>query len=192
MAIFAVFLDRDGTLNEDPGYLGDPNQVKLLPGTGEALSLLKNVMGFKLIVISNQSGISRGLISREMVDAVNNMINKLLSIYYVSIDAFYYCPFHPDFSAKEEFNCRKPSPEMIFQAVKDLAIDLGGSYLVGDSVSDIECGINAGLKTILVKTGKGEESFSVLKKQNKFPTFVAQNILEVSSIIKNDKTEKTN
>jgi D,D-heptose 1,7-bisphosphate phosphatase len=192
MAVSAVFLDRDGTLNEDPGYLSDPNLVRLFPGTGEALAFLKNEMGFKLIVISNQSGISRRLLSKEMVDAVNNRINELLSVYNVSIDAFYYCPFHPDFSTKEEAKCRKPSPYMIFQAVRDFTIDLEGSYLVGDSASDIECGINAGLKTILVRTGMGEESFSVLKKQNKFPTFVAQNIIEVSSIIKNDKMEKTN
>jgi len=192
MANFAVFLDRDGTLNEDPGYLGDPNMVKLLPGTGEALSFLKNELNFKLIVVSNQSGISRGLISREMVDAVNNKINILLSSYNVSIDAFYYCPFHPDFSTIEETKCRKPSPEMVFQAAKDFSLDLNGSYFVGDSAADIECGINAGLKTILVKTGQGEETFSVLKKQNKFPTFVALNIIEVSSIIKNDKMEKTN
>jgi D,D-heptose 1,7-bisphosphate phosphatase len=192
MSIFAVFFDRDGTLNEDPGYLGDPNLVKLLPGTGEALSLLKNELGFKLIVVSNQSGISRGLISKEMVDSVNNRINELLDDYSVSIDAFYYCPYHPDFSSREDTKCRKPSPEMVFQAAKKFNIDLKGSYIVGDSVSDIECGVNAGLKTILVKTGKGEDSFSVLKKQNKFPTFVAQNILEVSSIIKKDKMEKTN
>jgi D,D-heptose 1,7-bisphosphate phosphatase len=192
MAIFAVFFDRDGTLNEDPGYLGDPDLVKLLPGTGEALSLLKNELGFKLIVVSNQSGISRGLLSKEMVDAVNNRINLLLGAHNVSIDAFYYCPYHPDFSTPEQVNCRKPSPEMIFQAERDFNINLEGSYFVGDSVSDIQCGINAGLKTILVKTGNGEESFSVLKKQNKFPTFVAQNIIEVSSIIKNDKMEKTN
>ena len=192
MANFAVFLDRDGTLNEDPGYLGDPNLVKLLPGAGEALSILKNDLNFKLIVVSNQSGISRGLISREMVDAVNSKINVLLSGYNVSIDAFYYCPFHPEFSTIEETKCRKPSPEMVFRAAKDFSIDLRGSYFVGDSAADIECGINAGLKTILVKTGQGEEAFSVLKKQNKFPTFVALNIIEVSSIIKNDKMEKTN
>ena len=192
MSVFAIFLDRDGTLNEDPGYLGDPNQVKLLPGTGEALSLLKNELGFKLIVVSNQSGISRGLINKQMVDAVNERLNNLLAEYKTAIDAFYYCPFHPEFSSKEESNCRKPSPEMIFQAAKDLAIDLSGSYMVGDSVSDMECGVNAGLKTVLVKTGNGEESFSVLKKQNNFPTFVAQNIIEVSSIIKKDKMEKTN
>jgi D,D-heptose 1,7-bisphosphate phosphatase len=192
MVNFGVFFDRDGTLNEDPGYLGDPNQVKLFPGTGEALSLLKNELGFKLIVVSNQSGISRGLISSEMVDSVNNRINELLHRYAVSIDAFYYCPYHPDFSSKEEAKCRKPSPEMIFQAAKEMNINLDGSYMVGDSISDIECGVNAGLKTILVRTGNGEESFSVLKKQNNFPTFVAQDIIEVSSIIKKDKMEKTN
>jgi D,D-heptose 1,7-bisphosphate phosphatase len=192
MANFAVFLDRDGTLNEDPGYLGDPNLVKLLPGTGEALSLLKNELGFKLIVISNQSGISRGIINKEMVDSVNNKINYLLSNYNAAIDAFYYCPYHPDFSSEKEIKCRKPSPQMVFQAAKDFSIDLKGSYFVGDSVADIECGINAGVKTILVKTGIGGESFSVLKKQNKFPTFVALNIIEVSSIIKKDKMEKTN
>jgi D,D-heptose 1,7-bisphosphate phosphatase len=192
MSVFAVFLDRDGTLNEDPGYLGDPNQVKLLSGTGEALSLLKNELGFKLVVVSNQSGISRGLINKQMVDAVNDRLNNLLAEFNTAIDAFYYCPFHPEFSSKQESNCRKPSPEMIFQAAKDLAIDLSGSYMVGDSVSDMECGVNAGVKTVLVKTGNGEESFSVLKKQNKFPTFVAQNIIEVSSIIKKDKMEKTN
>jgi D-glycero-D-manno-heptose 1,7-bisphosphate phosphatase len=192
MGVFAVFLDRDGTLNEDPGYLGDPNIVKLLPGTGEALSLLKNELGFKLIVVSNQSGISRGLISTDMVNAVNNRINELLKVYNVAIDAFYYCPYHPEFSSEEESSCRKPSPQMVFQAAKDFSIDLKGSYFVGDSASDVECGINAGVKTILVKTGYGMDSFSVLIKQNNFPTFVAQNILEVSSIIKKDKMEKTN
>ncbi len=192
MPSYAIFFDRDGTLNEDPGYLGNPNQVKLLSGVGETLAFLKNELGFKLIVISNQSGIARGLINKEMVDAVNFKINKLLNENNVSIDAFYYCPTHPDFNSVEECNCRKPSPEMVLKAANDLHVDLVGSYFVGDSVSDVECGINAGLKTILVMTGYGGESFSILKKQNKFPTFVAQNITEVSSIIKKDLLEKTN
>lgn len=188
----AIFLDRDGTLNEDPGYLGNPNQVKLLPGVGQALSILKKELGFKLIVISNQSGIARGLITKEMVESVNQKINELLAEYNVLIDAFYYCPSHPDFNNKEECSCRKPSPEMVLQAANDHQIDIKGSYFVGDSVADIECGINAGLKTILVMSGYGEDSFSSLKKQNKFPTFVAQNIAEVSSIIKKDLLEKIN
>ncbi len=186
----AVFLDRDGTLNEDPGYLGDPEKVKLFSGVGEALSILKNKLGFRLIVISNQSGVARGLISKEMVESVNERINELLAQFKVSIDAFYYCTTHPDYNSEEESRCRKPSPEMVLQAAKDLKIDLSRSYFVGDTVSDIECGLNAGLKTILVKTGYGKESFSNLKKRNKFPTFVAQNLSEVSSIIENDLMEK--
>ncbi len=181
-----VFLDRDGTLNEDPGYLGDPDSLKLFPGTGEALSILKNKLNFKLIVISNQSGIARGILTDEMVRAVNNKVNELLAVDKVSIDAFYYCPFHPDFSSSEECSCRKPSPQMVLQAAKDFNIELSSSYFVGDSVSDIECGKNAGLKTILVKTGYGSESISILKKENNFPTFTAQNILEACKIIQQD------
>ncbi len=186
MSRHAVFLDRDGTINEDPGYLGDPLLVKLFPGVGKALSVLKNELHFQLIVISNQSGIARGLLSEEMVEAVNNKINELLIPFNVSIDKFYYCPSHPEFSEKEECWCRKPSPELVFQASREMGIDLAGSYFIGDAVSDIECGQNAGMKTILVRTGYGEESFYSLKKQNKFPTFVAQNILEVCELIKKD------
>jgi len=185
---FAVFLDRDGTLNEDPGYLGDPEKLKLFPGTGKALSMLKNKLNFKLIVISNQSGIARGLLTEENVIAVNNRINELLIPEGVMIDAFFYCPFHPDFSNPEDCTCRKPSPEMVFRAAKDMNITLEHSYFVGDAISDVECGKNAGLKTILVKTGYGEESFLMLQNQNNFPTFVAQNILDVAQIIKQDFT----
>ncbi len=184
----AVFLDRDGTLNEDPGYLGDPSKVRLFPGAGKALSLLKSRLNFKLIVISNQSGIARGLISESEVDAVNSRINELLKEDEVGIDAFYYCPHHPDFSSKEEVECRKPSPSMIFQASEDLNIDLDGSYFIGDTPSDILCGINAGLRTVLVKTGYGEESISILQNQNIFPSFVAENISDACKFILEDFT----
>ena len=184
----AVFLDRDGTINEDPGYLGDPQKVKLFPGTGQALYSLKTRLNFKLIVISNQSGIARGFISGENVDAVNSRINELLKKDNVSIDAFYYCPHHPDFSSIEEAKCRKPSPRMVFQAAKDLNIDLNGSYFIGDSPADILCGINAGLKTVLVRTGYGTDSISILQKQNIFPSFVAENILEACKFILEDFT----
>ncbi len=186
MSNYAVFLDRDGTINEDPGYLGDPNKVKLFPDAAEALFKLKNNLNFKLIVISNQSGIARGKLTDEMVDEVNKKINQLLSKKNTSIDAFYYCPAHPDFNTEEECSCRKPSPELVFKAAKDFNIDLKKSYFVGDNISDIECGINAGTKTILVKTGYGEESFYMLQKQNKFPTFVAKNILEACNFIEKD------
>ena len=97
----AVFLDRDGTLNDDPGYLGNPDKVKLFPDTGKALSILKNKLNFRLIVISNQSGIVRKLITKENVEAVNKRINELLADHDVRIDAFYYCPFHPEFNSEE-------------------------------------------------------------------------------------------
>ncbi len=188
MSRYAVFLDRDGTLNEDPGYLGDPSKVKLFPGTGKALSILKNKLNFKFIVISNQSGIARGLISQEDVEAVNSKINKLLEPDNIQIDAFYFCPHHPDFSNKEEIECRKPSPSLVYKAAEDFNIELNGSYFIGDAPADILCGINAGLKTVLVKTGYGTESISVLQKQNIFPSFVAENITDACNLIIKDFT----
>jgi len=187
----AVFLDRDGTLNEDPGYIGDPNKLVLFPDVGESLALLKNKYNFKLIVVSNQSGVARGLISEEEVIAVNSELNKKLAPYDVSIDEFYYCIHHPEFSEKKECDCRKPSPKMILDSAKDLNIDLSQSYLIGDTISDIDAGKNAGIKAILVKTGKGMESISVLQKENKFPTFVAENLMEACQFIIKDSIGDT-
>ena len=185
MPNLAVFLDRDGTLNEDPGYINDPEKVVLFPETGDALALLKKY-GFLLIVISNQSGIARGLMTSKDVESVNDKINNLLSEYKVKIDAFYFCPAHPDYSNEEDCECRKPSPKLIFEATKEFNIDLKKSYFIGDSVADIRCGKNAGIKTILVRTGKGEESFSILQKENNFPTFIANNLINACTFIVGD------
>ena len=187
----AVFLDRDGTLNLDPGYLGNPKNLILFPDTGTVLFELKNNYQFKLIVISNQSGIARGIITEDEVVSVNNELNKKLSEFNVQIDAFYYCPFHPDFSSEEDRLCRKPSQKMILDSAKDFNIDLSKSYLIGDSVSDIKAGINAELKTILVKTGLGPESISILQNENNFPSFVAENLTEAFKFIINDSTGVT-
>ena len=186
MSNCAVFLDRDGTINKDPGYLGKPSSVELFPGAASALSNLKSKLNCKLIVISNQSGIARGLITNKMVDSVNQKINQLLSMNDVAIDAFYYCPYHPDFNSAEECECRKPSPKLVYDAAKQFQIDLHKSYFVGDAVADIECGFNAGLKTVLVKTGYGEDSISILQNQDKIPTFVAENLEEAASLIIKD------
>jgi D-glycero-D-manno-heptose 1,7-bisphosphate phosphatase len=186
MSNAAVFLDRDGTLNEDPGYLGDPEKVMLFPNTGKALSILKNQLKLKLIVISNQSGVARGLISEEDVKKVNSRINELLKDENAEIDAFYYCPFHPEFSTPEESRCRKPSPDLVYRAAEEMDLDLSRSYFIGDTEGDILCGINAGLKTVLVKTGYGQESFYILQKENKIPTFVAGDILEAANYIYKD------
>jgi len=179
----AVFLDRDGTLNEDPGYLGDPEKVKLLPYVGETLSRLKNEFNYFLIVISNQSGIARGLINAEQVEQVNKQINALLKEFKVSIDKFYYCPYHPDYSTTEECSCRKPSTEMVEKAIMEFNIDISKSYFIGDTVADIECGMNSNIKTILVKTGYGREALYMLHKENKIPNFVANNFLDAGNFI---------
>lgn len=182
----AVFLDRDGTLNEDPGYLGDPCKLKLFPDVGEALSLLKNKNNFLLIVVSNQSGVARGLITEEEVVMVNQEINTKLAEFNVKIDAFYYCPFHPEFNSEKDCECRKPSPSMILNAAIEHNIDLSSSYIVGDSAADIMAGKNAGIKTVLVKSGYGKETFSILQNENNFPSFVAENLNEASKFIIND------
>jgi len=184
----AVFLDRDGTLNYDPGYLGNPNDLELFSDTGNVLAALKNKFQFKLIVISNQAGIARGIITEEQVISVNNELNKKLLEFNVQIDAFYYCPFHPDFSSEEDCLCRKPSPKMILDAANDLNIDVSKSYFVGDTAADIIAGLTVQLKTILVKTGKGAESISILQNENNFPSFVAENLTEAYKFIINDST----
>lgn len=182
----AVFLDRDGTINDDPGYLGNPDLVKLLPGAGSALARLKNELGFILIVVSNQSGVARGLITENDVIAVNNKINLLLKPFNVCIDKFFYCPAHPDFNTPEECRCRKPSPDMILSAIDEFGIEKEGSYLVGDSDSDILSGIAAGVKTILVKTGYGKDHISALQNQNILPNFVADNLKDACNFIQKD------
>ena len=187
----AVFLDRDGTLNFDPGYLGDPLDLELFSDTGRVLSELKNKFQFKLIIISNQAGIARGLITEDQVISVNNELNRKLLEFNVQIDAFYYCPFHPDFNSEEDCLCRKPSPKMILDAAKDLNVDLSKSYFIGDTAADIIAGLTAQLKTILVKTGNGAESISILQNGNYFPSFVAENLTEAYKFIINDSTGVT-
>lgn len=182
----AVFLDRDGTINEDPGYLGDESLVKLLPGVAEGIFELKSKFGFKIIVISNQSGIARGLITHEDVKRVNEKINSLLSEQNTEIDVFYYCEFHPSFSSEKDENCRKPSPKMIFKAAEENNIDLTSSYMIGDKSSDVLCGISAGVKSILINSESISEEINSLKKEGKTPNFVASNFLEAVNFIKQD------
>jgi len=182
----AVFLDRDGTLNEDPGYIGDPAKVVLFDDVAEALAVLQNKFQFKLIVVSNQAGIARGIITESQVVSVNNKINELLLPYEVQIDKFFYCPSHPEFSSTEECMCRKPSPKMVLDAAKEFSIDLSKSYFIGDSKTDIECAINAGVKSILVKTGYGKNHLSLLFEEKKIPNFVAENFREAVDFLIHD------
>lgn len=185
MSFNAVFLDRDGTINIDPGYIGKPEIVELFSDVPAGIAELKK-LDFKLIVISNQSGIARGYFKTEDVIAVNERINDLLKKYGLEIDAFYFCPFHPDFSTPEECECRKPSPKLVFLAAKELDIELSKSYFVGDKASDVECGINAGIKTILINRNLSQDTISNLNNQGKIPTFIADNFVDACKFITND------
>ncbi|RMD49224.1 MAG: HAD family hydrolase [Ignavibacteria bacterium] len=185
----AIFLDRDDTLNYDPGYLNDPDKVKLYPGVGEGIAKLKKEYGFKAIVISNQSGVTRGLISLEQVEAVNNRINALLKDYGTEIDDFYFCPYHPDFDDEEKTSCRKPSPKMVLEAAKKYNIDLSASYFIGDQFSDVECGNNAGCKTILITNKISPSEINDLQSPQKTPNFVACDFLNACDFIIKDLKE---
>jgi D-glycero-D-manno-heptose 1,7-bisphosphate phosphatase len=144
----AVFLDRDGTLMRDVDYCGDPEKVEVFPETAPALRRLKQ-KGYKLIIITNQSGIGRGYFTEEEYRAVEAEFNRQVGTGLV--DASYYCPDLPTSTSIR----RKPGPEMIFEAQRDYRLDLRRSFFVGDKASDIGCGQNAGVRTILVQTGYG-------------------------------------
>jgi len=144
----AVFFDRDGTLMEEAHYCNDPAKVRVFSGVPEALDRLKRA-GFGVFVISNQSGIGRGLISEHQYRAVQAEFMRQVGP--GRVDASYYCPDVPGVPSA----CRKPEPGMVLQAAKEHAIDLAGSYFVGDKESDVECGRRSGTRTILVRTGYG-------------------------------------
>ena len=144
----AVFLDRDGTIMRDVDYCGDPAQVEVFPGAADALRRLK-ANGFKLIIVTNQSGIGRGYFSDNDYRAVEKEFLRQLG--EGLIDATYCCPDSPETNSLR----RKPAPGMIFEAQRDHRLDLARSFVLGDKTSDIACGRNAGVRTILVRTGYG-------------------------------------
>ncbi|WP_035588853.1 D-glycero-alpha-D-manno-heptose-1,7-bisphosphate 7-phosphatase [Hippea jasoniae] len=149
MEVKAVFLDRDGTIIEDVNYLSRLEDVKLIKGTNEAIELLKN-NGYKVIVVSNQSGVGRGYFTESFVRKTHEYINTLLNN---KIDAFYFCPHKPE----DNCSCRKPKTGMIDEAVKHFNIDKENSFVIGDKESDVELGINAGITPILVLSGYGRQ-----------------------------------
>jgi D-glycero-D-manno-heptose 1,7-bisphosphate phosphatase len=142
----AVFIDRDGTIIEDADYCSHPKQVKVFPGVPQALRRLKS-KGFKLIVITNQSGIGRGFLTIDQYRSVESEVSRQVG--HGLIDATYFCPDVPG----QHSTHRKPSPGMILQAKQEHQIDLARSFFIGDKEIDVECGRNAGVRTIRVQTG---------------------------------------
>jgi D-glycero-D-manno-heptose 1,7-bisphosphate phosphatase len=168
----AVFFDRDGTLMEEVHYCADPALVRVFPGVPEALRRLKST-GFALFIVTNQSGIGRGLFTEEQYHAVQNEFLRQLGPGL--IDRTYFCPDVPGAAGPR----RKPAPGMLLEAAADYAIDLAQSWMVGDKSADVECGRRAGARTILVLTGYG------LQHQSSAPDFICQDAAEAAARIAN-------
>lgn len=155
----AVFLDKDGTLIEDVPYNVDPALIQLMDGAGEALARLQ-AAGYRLIVVSNQSGVARGMFPESALSEVQARIDKLLAPYGVALDGFYYCPHHPGGSVSEyavACDCRKPAPGLLLQAAAEHGVDLQASWILGDILTDVEAGRRAGCRTILLDNGNETE-----------------------------------
>ncbi len=175
----AVFLDRDGTINVEKNYVHRVEDFEFIDGAIEGIALL-NQHGFKVVVVSNQSGIARGFYTPNDVHVLHDHIQRELRKHDALIDAFYYCPHHPEAAIdmyRLNCDCRKPNPGMVLRAEKKLDLDLKSSYIVGDLVADIELGLRLGIYAVLVKTGHGEDALKTLQDTNQPPDAVADNLL---------------
>ena len=155
MANKAVFLDRDHTIIDDPGYLSDPDAVRLLPGVTPAIKSLAQA-GYKIVVVTNQSGIARGLLTEEALERVHAEMCRQLSADGAHLDAIYYCPYHVEGTVEQyaiESDLRKPKPGMMLRAAEELGLDLSASWMVGDGPGDVEAGQRAGCRTVRLRTG---------------------------------------
>jgi D-glycero-D-manno-heptose 1,7-bisphosphate phosphatase len=168
-----VFLDRDGTIIQERGYLSDPAAIELIPGAARAIRLI-NRLGLPAAMVSNQSGVARGYFPASTVEEINRRLRLLLEQQGAFLDGIYFCPHLPDAGCA----CRKPEPGMLQRAAEELRIDLLSSYLAGDKAADIEAIRRVGGKGILVLTGYGREEQE--DKREAQPDFVAQDLLEAA------------
>jgi D-glycero-D-manno-heptose 1,7-bisphosphate phosphatase len=182
MSNTAVFFDRDGTLIHDPGYLNHPDQVQVVDGVAEALKEFQ-LLGYKTIVASNQSGVARGIVTVEMLERIHDRLRELLAVKGATLDAIYYCPYHPDGVVPEytkDSDWQKPKPGMLVAAAQEMDLDLTRSWMIGDSDRDVEAGRSAGCKTILINSAHSDPS----RQHESKPDFVAVNLREAVNIVK--------
>ncbi|MBN2225199.1 MAG: D-glycero-beta-D-manno-heptose 1,7-bisphosphate 7-phosphatase [Deltaproteobacteria bacterium] len=176
----AVFLDRDGTINVEVGYLSRPEDFVLIDGSAQAIKRL-NEAGFLVVVVSNQSGVARGYFGEREVARVNETMAGQLEGLGARLDAVYYCPHYPEGTVEKyrrECNCRKPGPGMVRRAQEQFDIDVSRSYVVGDHRGDIVLAKNVGARSILVVTGHGAEEIDKLKGEGVLPDYVTNNLAE--------------
>ena len=187
----AVFIDRDGTINRDVGYPSSYSVIDIYPFSFTAVKKIKQA-GLLAVIITNQSGIGRGIIEEKSLHDIHAKLNEEFERHDVSFDGIYYCP-HYVFSKNEKYrkecSCRKPNPGMGRLAAEDLHIDTSSSYMIGDKVEDLLFGININAAPILVLTGYGQESQKKLEDKGIQPAYVAKNLLDAAEwIIKQEKT----
>jgi D-glycero-D-manno-heptose 1,7-bisphosphate phosphatase len=154
-SIPAVFLDKDGTLIDDVPYNVNPKRIKLAMGAAQGAALLSQA-GYALVVVSNQSGVARGMFTEDALPGVERRIRELLADFDVPLAGFYYCPHHPQGAIPRyatHCTCRKPEPGMILQAAAELGLDLTESWLIGDILDDVEAGHRAGCRSVLIDNG---------------------------------------
>ena len=179
----AIFLDRDDTLIKDTGYIDNPDNIILLDGAAEALIEFA-AMGYKLVVVSNQSGVARGIVSEKTLGEIHERIKQLLIERGAYLDRIYYCPYHPKgviAKYRKESDWRKPNPGMLLTAADEMNLDLSQSWVIGDSSRDIEAGSRAGCKTILINQTPHHKRH---KLSDTKPDYQAVNIREAVNIIK--------
>lgn len=177
----AAFLDRDGTIIFDKHYLSSPDQIKLYKNAAESINKLRKA-GFKIIVVTNQSGIGRGMFTEKDLEKINKKFIKMLKECGAKVDGLYYCP-HID---EDNCDCRKPKTGMALQAAKEHNIDFSRSYTVGDSIRDYMLGHNLGAKGILVLTGHGKKQSEKIKKEKIKPFKVCKNLSHAVNLIIKD------
>lgn len=182
----AIFLDRDGAVTDEVGYINHISRARIYPYAPEAIRLLKST-GLPVIIVTNQSGVGRGYFTEEIVNQVHRMVQDALQPAGTSIDAFYFCPHHPSAvieKYRQECRCRKPATGMPEQAAEQFGIDLAASYVVGDTYRDMQMGFNIGARTILLMTGYGRGEYEH-GRQNwpRMPDLIAEDLLDAARLV---------
>jgi len=185
MGNIAVFLDRDGTVNEEIEYLTSPADLRLIPRSAEAIKMA-NGMGLRVLIVTNQSGVARGLLTEQQLEDIHRTLIGKLGAEGAVVDRIYYCPHHPG-EGPERYrvacDCRKPGTGMIRRAVEDFGIDPTGSYVIGDRTVDVEMARNAGARAILVLTGYGRAERSLCERDGIPLDYVADDLFDAMHFV---------
>ena len=171
----AVFIDRDGTINVDVHYLNNPKEFEMYPGVGEGVKKLKD-NGFKIIIITNQSGIARGYFTEEVLSKIHERMEIEFNVFDVKLDGIYYCPHHPD----DNCDCRKPQIGLFEKAIIEHDIDVDKSYMIGDKLLDIDAGKKVGVETILALEPHNRDEMMSIKNEWKYnPDYISDDFIDI-------------